>query len=315
MVPRTSQAQKELQKAQVRTVVALTETLPLNDMGLPTGFYRLDLIDMPQGRSTKRGNGKSKSSKALVSYPEGSGKELQEVYQHAFVPLNYAEGFPTAPNGSPFWCQLDFEGMEIFQVFQLYLQLPTLSSQGVRQLIELPEAVEIHLQRTVPLQKIQDYFHLYYWQHRTKCYDLFREAARRKQQELRALEVNDNHFLVANQLMEKLKLFMSSDEDFWDVMTPKAAIDMLKVLTQLQRVSVGMPAMGPPQVAKGEEGRGLESLEVTLRTLAQGASHEATPEAVHAQTVSKMLGNPETAAIAQELIIKLNSKGNKELQQ
>lgn len=270
--------------------------VPLNDMGLPTGFYRGDMISADYSENPEE------SENFDV---DGCTLERQDALQHAFVPLDYGEGFPTLPSGTPYWNQLEHEPIEDYQLLDLYLQLPTLA-EGARSLSFLPSLIEQHLQRDINLEKLQVLFSTYYWRYRAKSYDLFREAARRKQMELRALDVNNNHYLLAERLLKKLELYLDNEEDFWDLMTPKAAIDFLKALTSLQRVSVGMPSAGPPMVST--EGLGSPSFEVTLRTLAQESHESKSSETQNAEAVSAALADPKIAGLAQELIIKMGAK-------
>lgn len=264
-------------------------SVPLNDMGLPTGFYRGDMVSTPDPNE--------------VSENVDKFIDKQESYKHAFVPLAYHEGFPTLPNGNPYWNQFDHEPIDDYQLFDIYMQLPTLG-EGARSLAFLPKLITQHLQRDITVKYLQQIFDLYYWHYRAKAYDLFREAARRKQLEMRALDVNNNHYVLATRLMNKLEIFFENEADFWDLMTPKTAIDFLKTLTQLQRVSVGMPAAGPLNNQGDNEN---PSFEMTLRTIAQSNHDDTTTDAQNNQAVNAALSDPNLASLAQELIIKLGS--------
>jgi hypothetical protein len=179
--------------------------LPLNDYGLPIGYYRVDmlpldkfkhkdtlnsnsnpnllidgstnngsyahgtlgtpepepqpvLIDLETGTSSHDGT----MSKELIEQYEEGRRVMMEHRAHvspelvivtdapsfdftradlnvAWVPLSYLEGFPTLPSGQPFWSILPHEPGELHLALEAYLQLPTLHSQGIRQLSQLPE--------------------------------------------------------------------------------------------------------------------------------------------------------------------------------
>lgn len=289
--------------------------VPLNDLGLPTGYYRSDMIDMrtlayeaPISEGSSGTTIDIYNAEDQLKYAEKLESSRQEMLRHAFVPLSYHEGFPTLPSGTPYWNQLDHEPIEAYHLLDLYLKLPSLG-EGARSLSFLPSVIEQHLQRHVGLKELQELFNTYYWYYRAKSYDLFREAARRKQMELRALEVGDTHYLMAARMMEKLKLYLDNDEDFWDLLTPKVAIDMLKMLMQVQRVSAGLPAAGPPVAGKDGSANADQSFEVTLRTIAQ-ANNEHSGNKHHDanQAMEQALADPAMADLAQELIIKMGAK-------
>lgn len=55
----------------------------------------------------------------------------EKVLKAAYVPLSYDEGYPTLPDGRPFWNKLDFEPMDAYIAFQAYLEQGTRGNRQV----------------------------------------------------------------------------------------------------------------------------------------------------------------------------------------
>jgi len=239
---------------------------------------------------------------------------------NAFVPLQYDEGFPAFEDGRPFWGRLEFESSDAYLIFQRYLQMSFgrasdpededdfgIAAQGTRSInsLVLQLTPGINDAKLLELtERFKQYYHLYYWGLRAKSYDLFRVTEYRQKQELRAIETQDDHYIQTRKLRKRLEQYMESDEEFWDMMTPKTGIDMFKTITQLERVSAGIPAGGP--MTKEVEGGG-RSFEVAFRTMAQ----DQHGESVVGDTISedghildKALEDPAATKILQEIIIK-----------
>lgn len=237
--------------------------------------------------------------------------------QKAFVPLHYDEGFPSFDNGAAFWDKMPFEPMEAYQAFQRYCQMargrspnyeddedygePASGTRSISILVSrmYPNADDTLILSTI--DRFKEYSHLYYWGQRVRSYDLFRIAQFRQQQELRAIETQDDHYIQARKLRHRLAQYMESEEEFWDLMTPKVAMDMLKQLTTLERISAGVPATGPQTES---ESRG-QSFEVALKTVAQthsGQKRNTFDE--DGNVLDSALDDPAATEILQQLIIK-----------
>jgi len=256
------------------------------------------------------------------------------MLQVAVVSIAYQEGFPTLPSGAAFWQQLDFESPEAFASFQQYLMMPlhdatpedadtplselntssgdikgVMDAGGARSLYSLAatlsqgEGTENVLMQA---QRLQEYFTYNYWPQRAKAFDMFRVVQFRKMQEVRAIELQNDHYIKSNRLFAQLMQYFESEEDFWDMLTPKVAIDMLKVVSGMQRLSSGLPA-GAPKGTPQEEGT---SVEVMYRTIAQEQQTHtvvAGTDADNKQLLANTLSDPTLTNLAQELIIKMSS--------
>lgn len=218
----------------------------------------------------------------------------------AYQELNHDEGFPALPDGSPFWEQFDFEPTTEYELFRVYLQ-----QEGARQVSLIPTPSEWADRPTA----LRETAILYYWQHRARAFDLFKEADLRRKRAQRVLTMEDDHFRKATQLLEVCEAYMVGDE-FADLINPKTAIDGLRAGAQLQRVALGLPAQGPPN--KGDDGTPDGShvpVEVIMRTRAKNHIHtEVEAEAEDDTALSQLLQDPEALEQAQELIIRVNTK-------
>lgn len=238
----------------------------------------------------------------------------------AFVPLQYDEGFPAFENGSPFWGRMDFEPSDNFLVFQRYLQLnigraaddededdageAATGLRTIERLVQQLHSAATDTQILAYIERYSGYYHTYYWGLRAKAYDLFKVVQYKQQQELRAIETQDEHYILARKLRARLAQYFNDDDDFWDMMTPKVAIDMLKNLVQVERISAGLPA-GGPQTSHPEGGN--QSFELAFRTLAQkqsGDSQKGDTIDQDGDVLDKALEDPAAIEILQELIIK-----------
>lgn len=258
---------------------------------------------------------RSNGSNGVVGIDRSTGTEIfvDPQLAHAYVPLDYNEGFPTLPNGRAFWTIFDWEPLQAFQTFEAYLNQPRLHMSGVRQLAIVSEDVANGYNFDKDPSEVKALSYLYSWGPRAAAYDMFQTAAFSKQLEQRAFDTLDSQYLLANKLMLRLEEYLmddSKDAEFWDLMNPKTAIDLLKTLTATQRVSVGLPANGPLPVSQqtGADSDKGKTLSVLFRSIAKQNNESAGGEISAAQdqgVLIKALEDPKTAELAQELVLKL----------
>lgn len=229
------------------------------------------------------------------------GVDLMQ-FRHAFLPIVFAEGFPSYPDGRPVWLRMDCEPEDVHRLFEQYLLM---GQAGVRQLFLLENL------GPYKLASLREFFYLYNWSVRSTAYDIFRVAEFRKIQSNRALEMEDDHFVKSQRLFDKAMMYMESQE-FLDQLSPKAAIDLLKTVVAIQRQSVGLSATGNSGKQSTNE-TPATSLEVTMRNVAPsgdkagGSSGIAAVDEEGKPIYGQILGNPETTHLMQELIIKLQT--------
>ena len=105
-----------------------------------------------------------------------------------------------------------------------------------------------------------------YW----KAYVISGDVEYKRGMELRAIELNNDHYYTSSKMMKRLLEYMSDEEEFWDMMNPKTATELYGKLIGVQRLSLGMPATAPPPETSGNQ-----SLEVHFKREAQRHVNEA----------------------------------------
>jgi hypothetical protein len=307
---------------------AALKRLPLNHLGLPDSIYRPDLLP----------------SEIPV---QASDDELRHLFSYAASSISYSEGFPTQENGLPFWSQLPFEPPDSFKDFESYIRLGRISyDQMPRDMYadpneEDPRATgtrQLHLLETDdhPLSALRESFTYYYWPYRAKAYDLYKAAAGQRTRELLAIELQNDHLRKANGMMDKLFTEVFDNEEFWETITPATAIKFMVALAQWARVSLGLPASGPPALPRNLDPQDIirpgSSMELIFRQLARadlplGQSGQSGLGGVIGQSyeqramntlerLRKTLSNdPQAASYAQELIIRMTTPESMQIEQ
>src|ERR1700761_1500051 len=98
----------------------------------------------------------------------------------------------------------------------------------------------------VKAQELKDWYWIYYWGSRPKAYDFFYYDSIRRSRDMRALALEDSHFKLGTLLVERALHYMGrTDENgenlFVKELTPKTAIELMKLGTGIQRISLGLP--------------------------------------------------------------------------
>lgn len=245
----------------------LLPTIPLNEYNLPRYIYRADLIDHH-----------------LLCQPAEGSDFIQEALDAAIVHLDYYQGFPTFRDGTPMWGQMGHEPREAFEAFMVYLDL-----DGARTLTNV---------MGYSLDRLNDWYYLYFWSSRAKACDMFRAAHHARQREQRIFKTENTHYLEAERLFTRISNALESiAAEEWAEMGPSDLITSLEKVAKLQRLSAGLATTGGAETRPGNM-----SVELTMRQIAQD-SGEKRRETVDFDTEA-LLTNPETLEMAQELILK-----------
>jgi len=213
--------------------------------------------------------------------------EREQLLTAAMVVVDYSEGFPAFENGQPIWSQMPFESEDSFHAFCYYLEAG--KEQGVR----LVEQIANDLDKSLPL--LMDYFHLYYWKVRSKAYDLFITTVHEKKRLQRMMKCEDSHYLLAENLLKDCMAYFKALN--WETIDPAVIARMVPALIEVQRKSVGLSQFG-------ENAPTPQSVEVILRQMTKLEGPQDQDQ-VKSSGLDILLANPDAAAAAQELIIKL----------
>lgn len=288
----------------------LNSQIPNTDIGLPEYIYRADLIPGDLNDS----NFDLDTNTSVEYY---TPEERSQILESAVVILDYSQGYPTFFDGEPFWSRMQHETPDAYRAFLAYLDLPrdktykVTHSDGSSNMQKVSSPVrQLHILKdivSIDTATLLTYCHIYYWPQRTRAFDLFQVASHSKLKEQRLTKIEDEHFHKATRYIELADHFLEGV--FADPgehgLKPKEAMDLLIKMIQVQRVSVGAPAMGSAQKDPNALPQNA-SLEVVLRTIAQNAGvlKNANTED---NSVKALLEDPDSLAVAQELIIKMNN--------
>lgn len=226
-----------------------------NTYNLPEGFYRVDILvgdDGPVDLEMSQSGELVPTQQSSVPVRPLSLTRAQrlQVEHAAYIPLDYHDGFPTLPDGRPFWSRLKWEPDIAFALFQTYLSI---GQEGTRTLFAVHRsAKEQGIQHPwsssdQPHLGIQLCADMYCWQDRARAFDLFELVELRKSIQRRAIDTTDRHYKVAKKLFdsafEHLEKIKTGEGE---ALTNREAIELLKVASSLERISVGLPAAGVP---------------------------------------------------------------------
>jgi hypothetical protein len=257
----------------------LTANLPMNDLVLPKIIYRGDLIDW----HLFVGNNNLTQERV---------EHMQQFLDIATIHLQYSEGFPSLPSGEPLWARLPWESPTQYAAFTDYCVLP-----GAR--------VTAKLTNHGSQEQILTFFHEFYWGIRARCYDMMASIHAAKKREQRILACEDDHYLQAENMLNRLKNMLPEVE--WDQLKtePEKFLNVMEKVIKLQRVALGLSSMG--NVNDKRELKS-ESLEIQLRKISSGdvALRGADANDDNSIDMKSLLRDPSSLASAQELIIRMS---------
>lgn len=280
-------------KSRADVIRDLTARIPTNDLGLPHYIYRTDMIP------------------SNLDDDDMDPEERVQILQMASFQLDYTEGYPTQPDGNPFWSQLPFEPMSAFTVFNLYLgEYGKDDGTGI---ISVQMRTFEHISKISGLSpaQLREMSYLYFWSARAKAQDQFTVACFHKQRERRALVLEDEHYRKSAKIMQALekqaeKIF--GDEDFFDEMKPKDVLDALEKFMKMQRLAVGLSTSGGSGDSSKDGSPKNASLQVVLRSIAEKAGERAQVMDETGDTLGQLLNDEAALTILQDLIIKAGAR-------
>lgn len=264
---------EEVMRFQARYVQSLNSQMALNSMGLPTGYWDSSIIV---------------AASPATDEPPPDG---------AWVALQYDHGFPTVANTAiPFWERLPNEPITAFSAFSYYL-----AQERGRNLHDLAFEIAEKGGEATGLSGLTAYFDLYSWEMRAKAFDLFQAASVARYKAVKAVEIEDSHLSLATSLRIKASAYLEKN---FDKLTGREVIEVLKLSVALERISTGLSPNGP-----GTGGPGGDPVQIVdIKTIIQNITANSvvlTGNPGADELMNKVLADPETAAIAQELAFKM----------
>lgn len=216
-------------------VAVLQDDIPTRDGGMPLGYV---------------------NSVELVRLSPSEDPSL------AMVPISYMEGFPTV-DGVPIWERLENEPAELFELFRAYRDMP--ATEGRRKLSVVAS------RKGADIKAISAVAKLWHWAPRSNCFDLFREMEREAIRRYEIRKMENDHAAAAD------RLFITGNEFFVKhaaEITPKVALDMIKLSVELKRLSLGL-AKDKPEGYQDTQG----GVTINMPPSTGGAPSIGTPSA------------------------------------
>jgi hypothetical protein len=258
-----------------------------NDLGLPLYIYRADLLP------------------DVITWNSLSQGEKSDYTLCARIPISYPEGFPIMPSGSLFWDQMEHEGDTEYALFTNYLG--QLATKGYR-------ALKFIATTNQALQYLNELSSLYFWCVRARAHDMVSQAAYRRIRDQRAILSEDYNYTRLTPLVDKMYNVLDSyTTDDLQSLSPLEATKMLKELSSMQRLSVGLSPSAPSSDHLPGGNTPQASMELQLQTIAKqtNVSNINTTNNNNNNNLNILLDDEESTVQAQQLIIRMMMSKNK----
>jgi|GEM_PF-3668252 len=315
---------------------ALTKHLPLNSLGLPTGFWRPDLLPLQESVNDELNQVTNEYeekialttddqldlfnppdisflqfSTAASERPHHQSSNLPALLGIEIPGIQTPLGLPQEILDSAF-IPLSYEegypalpsGWPFWERLEFepevaHSQFKRYLELGKKEFRILPQLADTEAE----LAELNLFSSLYYWPVRARCYDLFYQASRKRQRESLIYDLELEHLQTAQKYRAAIEEYMDTSE-FTDLLTPMVAVNLLKLCWQMERVSAGMPLNGPSSpfssgggARQGELPQG-SSLELSIRQLIRREREAVPHEALTLDADGKVINAADDAANA-----------------
>lgn len=270
----------------------LNKTIPHNEYDLPDFIYRADLLDHEYVASALKGlhnrSIQDPTTTAILPPANGAGPSAQDIQAHldaAIVRLDYAEGFPTLPDGMPLWSKLDWEVDTDYQMFIAYLE------SGVDR--------ALHKLIAWSLDELKVAYHVYMWEVRVKCFDMYKVAQAAKIKLRRMLDTDDSQYKRSEKFLAKIETVLDqfNNDEIKEVGFDKL-LKSFGDLMKIQRVAAGLPVNGPPS---SDEVVRAPTTNIIMQQIAQTNPQKTEEEG---ENLDLLTEDPATLALAQDFILR-----------
>lgn len=251
----------------------VSRIIPQNELGLPTFYLRSDFLDLQ--RICQQG---------YINQDEADA--AAEI-------LDYTYGYPTFRSGAPFWERMAHEPHDAYILFQAFIELS--ETEGIRLLASVAE------RQNIPLQVVKNHSEEFYWSSRSRAYDLFITAAEAKKKEARTRKIENQHFLKAGEILEKVATRLTDDK--LDNLDGKELLDAMEQMIKIQRLSVGLTGQNASTIDKNLQTPGT-TVETIMRQLTINNGQETQNESSIKNRLALLMADEGTALKVQELVVK-----------
>lgn len=264
----------------------------------------------------------------LLNQGLAQGLSAREVEQLLQAPLNSADSENSNPNPNPN-LNTPKQGSEdppsaISGTDATVSQLSVSPHNAPRQGSSLGSGLDLMSdagREHARLALIQ-WYHKFYWRERTRAYDLYRAAAAKHIKARRALSVEEDHYTLSSRLMTKLRNYLESP-GFWEQISAKEAISLLKELTAMQRKATGLDDSRGVGRGAGPGKYGDEmDFELIMRSITSQGSRGSQVIDEDGRIVPSsdtmlrdVLSDPQSLRMMQELVIRVTTKHDEEVYQ
>ncbi len=159
-----------------------------------------------------------------------------------FVPLQYLDGYPATPEGTPFWERLDNEREDFYDIFKQY------RNSTHEQMLERSEPLEqaIHgrsialvaERRNLRRSDVITLSRLYHWYSRAHYYDKYQKEQLERLRAAQVKYMEGEHARAAQTLFNTMNSWILNHVD---ELTPKSALEWFDTAVKLERLSRGLP--------------------------------------------------------------------------
>ena len=249
----------------------------------------------------------------LVSHPpQGRGREALEGGEEGPPPDatdSAATDAPSVPvaaleaTGQAFWEQLPGEPSDAYRLFVAYRSLADLPALVAARLpmMSLRSISAVAAQSGLSGEYVADLAVIYHWNLRAKAYDHFQSWQQEAQRLIMVRKTENVHWKTARMLFQRILKWLNEHMDELD---PATALQWFQTAIKLERISLGLPADKPLELANSGSGTQVSVQVAQFQTQAQ--AQQSVASAV--EGAKKLFQDPEAADLANRLLERMGRR-------
>jgi hypothetical protein len=182
---------------------------------------------------------------AYIPYVEETSDLSDEQVIDCFHPFSVVDGYPVI-GGVPIWERQEWERIEYYNVFKLYRDMRYAFYNEADQLVANRSMATLAKAIRVPTRIVLYLSKVYNWDLRTSLYDSWMAEQQQKRNVVRQRLMMDRHSKISQALIQKAFTALNKNAE---KMSPKEALEMLRLGLQYERLSAGLPPDKPEGTA------------------------------------------------------------------